>query len=90
MTAEREIEKRSLNGSIKKIWKKIRERNEAFDCRCYAYAAVEILQPNWHFIEETNNLNKNMEVVDNKDKNGDNEINYRKLVIAARRGKRIV
>jgi len=31
-----------------------------------------------------------MEVVDNKDKNGDNEINYRKLVIAARRGKRIV
>lgn len=87
LTAEKEIKKRSLNGRVKTEWKKIRERNEAFDCRCYSYAAVEILQPNWDFIEETHNLNKNNEKVDKSVKNDENVYNFKKLAMKARRNR---
>ena len=39
LTAERLVRKRSA-GRVRPTWQKIRERNEALDCRVYAYAAL--------------------------------------------------
>lgn len=85
ITAEKAVKTRVRNGSgqSKTEWKKIRNRNEAFDCRNYAYCAVEILQPNWDFIEETDKMNK--KPVDNKEETADNTINFRKLALRARK-----
>ncbi|MFV1753428.1 phage terminase large subunit family protein [Phaeobacter sp. JH18-37] len=35
-----------LKGFPMREWQKVRPRNEAFDCRVYAYAALSILRPN--------------------------------------------
>lgn len=34
-------------GLKKRIWKKLRTRNEALDCKVYSYAALKTLLPNW-------------------------------------------
>lgn len=40
-----------VNGQTKTEWKKIHERNEPLDCRNYATASMEILNPNFDLIE---------------------------------------
>lgn len=50
LTAE-VYEQKFEKGAIKSSWKKIRERNEALDCFVYATAAVEILNPNFEYLE---------------------------------------
>lgn len=45
---ERKFEK----GAIKCSWRKIRERNEALDCAVYATAAMELLNPNFEYLEQ--------------------------------------
>ena len=45
LTAERLVT-RFVRGFPIREWKKTRERNEALDCRVYAYAALKILAPN--------------------------------------------
>ncbi|MEM9302508.1 MAG: phage terminase large subunit family protein [Pseudomonadota bacterium] len=46
LTAEqRQI--RYVRGFKRYVWKKVRARNEALDCRVYAYAALQILNPVW-------------------------------------------
>lgn len=45
MTAERLVTK-WLRGWPVREWRPARERNEAFDCRVYAYAALKIIKPN--------------------------------------------
>jgi phage terminase large subunit GpA-like protein len=49
LTAEKLITKYRL-GHASKEWHKIRARNEALDCRVYAYAALKILNPVWSAI----------------------------------------
>lgn len=39
-------------GKVRMEWVKIRERNEALDCAIYAMAALELLNPNFEFLEE--------------------------------------
>lgn len=51
MTAE-EIRTRMQHGFQIRYYKKIRERNEALDCRVYNAAALEILQPNFERLAE--------------------------------------
>lgn len=34
-------------GVKKTVWKQLRPRNEAFDCKVYSYAALKTLLPNW-------------------------------------------
>ena len=41
-----------VNGQTKVEWKKIVERNEPLDCRNYANAAMEILNPNFEWLAE--------------------------------------
>lgn len=45
LTAERLVT-RFVRGFPIREWKKTRDRNEALDCRVYAYAALKILDPN--------------------------------------------
>ena len=45
LTAERLVT-RFVRGFPVREWKKTRERNEALDCRVYAYAALKVLDPN--------------------------------------------
>jgi phage terminase large subunit GpA-like protein len=45
LTAERLVT-RFVRGFPIREWKKTRDRNEALDCRVYAYAALKILNPN--------------------------------------------
>ncbi|SMX27282.1 Phage terminase large subunit (GpA) [Pelagimonas phthalicica] len=45
LTAERLVT-RFVKGFPVREWKKTRDRNEALDCRVYAYAALKILDPN--------------------------------------------
>lgn len=43
-------EKRTLktvNGSVQYVWQSIRKRNEALDCRVYAYCALKFILPRW-------------------------------------------
>lgn len=51
LTAEKRITK-FVKGFAKREWQKIRPRNEALDCRVYAYAALKILNPNLAKIKE--------------------------------------
>lgn len=51
LTAET-FEQKFEKGVIKSSWKKIRERNEALDCFVYATAALEILNPNFEYLEQ--------------------------------------
>ena len=51
LTAE-VLEKHFEKGVVKMAWKKIRERNEALDCAVYATAALELLSPNFDFLQE--------------------------------------
>ena len=46
LTAER-IVTRYSKGFPRREWVKVRARNEALDCRVYAYAALRILNPVW-------------------------------------------
>jgi phage terminase large subunit GpA-like protein len=39
-------------GFPRKEWQKVRPRNEALDCRVYAFAALKILNPVWSAVEE--------------------------------------
>jgi phage terminase large subunit GpA-like protein len=55
LTAE-EIRTRMRHGFAQRYYRKIRERNEALDCRVYAMAALEILNPNFEKLIE--NLTK--------------------------------
>ena len=54
LTAE-EIRTKKKNGFAVRYYKKIRERNEALDCRVYGMAALEILNPNFERLAD--NLN---------------------------------
>lgn len=45
ITAEK-LQTRMVKGFAVREWHKTRARNEAFDCRVYAYAALKILNPN--------------------------------------------
>lgn len=45
LTAERLVT-RFVRGFPVRDWKKTRDRNEALDCRVYAYAALKVLNPN--------------------------------------------
>lgn len=47
LTAERRV----IEASGKSVWKKLRERNEALDCRVYAIAAREIRRPDYVRLE---------------------------------------
>jgi phage terminase large subunit GpA-like protein len=51
LTAEKLITK-FYKGFPRKEWVKARPRNEALDCRVYAYAALKILNPVWTAIEK--------------------------------------
>ena len=51
MTAEKLVTK-FYKGFPRKEWVKTRPRNEALDCRVYAYAAIKILNPVWTAIEK--------------------------------------
>lgn len=46
MTAEKLMTK-IIRGFGVREWHKTRDRNEAFDCRVYALAALKLLNPNW-------------------------------------------
>lgn len=46
LTAERIVTKYA-RGFARREWQKVRARNEALDCRVYAYAALRILNPVW-------------------------------------------
>lgn len=39
-------------GKAKTEWRKIRERNEALDCAVYATAALELVNPNFEYLQE--------------------------------------
>lgn len=51
LTAEKCVT-RYVKGFPKREWQKIRPRNEALDCRVYAYAALLIIGPNMRRIEK--------------------------------------
>ena len=51
LTAET-LEKRFEKGVVKMSWVKIRERNEALDCKVYSRAALELLNPNFEYLDE--------------------------------------
>jgi phage terminase large subunit GpA-like protein len=55
LTAEKLITKYRL-GRPQKEWHKVRARNEALDCRVYAFAALKLLNPVWSAISR--NLDK--------------------------------
>ena len=55
LTAEKLVVKH-VKGFPRKEWVKTRQRNEALDCRVYAFAALKILNPVWSAI--TKRLNK--------------------------------
>ena len=38
---------KSVGGSPQYIWQSIRKRNEALDCRVYAYCALKFILPRW-------------------------------------------
>lgn len=50
LTAEKQVT-RFHKGFGRREWVKTRARNEALDCRVYAYAALKILNPVWSAIE---------------------------------------
>ena len=54
LTAEKLIT-RFYRGQPRKEWIKSRERNEALDCRVYAYAALKILNPIWSALQSKRN-----------------------------------
>jgi phage terminase large subunit GpA-like protein len=49
LTAEKRVTK-YVRGFPRLEWIKTRKRNEALDCRVYAFAALTILNPTWHAI----------------------------------------
>lgn len=51
LTAEKLVTK-YYKGFPRREWQKKRARNEALDCRVYAYAALKILNPVWSAIEK--------------------------------------
>lgn len=52
ITSEEKTTKRDKKGNLKVAWvKKSGVRNEPLDLRNYAYAAVELLSPNWNALE---------------------------------------
>lgn len=82
LTSERPERKKSTNNTYKTEWVKLRKRNEAWDCRNYAYVALEILQPNWKIIER-----KDDESLDFSNSMGDTpqRENYTQLIKKARK-----
>lgn len=68
LTAEKLINK-NTNGYIRQEWVKVRERNEALDCKVYAYAALKILNPNFEKLsEQFKNYESNTRLVALKEK----------------------
>ncbi len=55
ITAEQLVEMPQPNGASKRVWKKLRERNEPLDCRVYALSALDALRPNFEAIAKTFN-----------------------------------
>lgn len=51
LTAET-LEKKFEKGVVKMAWVKIRERNEALDCKVYSRAALELLNPSFEYLDE--------------------------------------
>lgn len=49
LLAER-VKYKYINGQTKLAWEKVRERNEPLDCRNYATASMEILNPNFEWL----------------------------------------
>jgi phage terminase large subunit GpA-like protein len=64
--------KRKVKGQIRLIWEKIGQRNEPFDLRNYAYAALKILNPSYDRLEKrfknAENVDKSSEKSNNSDK----------------------
>lgn len=62
LTAEKRVrklkkfDKNDPHGYSQWMYKKIRARNEALDCRVYAYAMLQLLQPNWPDLQKQENL----------------------------------
>jgi phage terminase large subunit GpA-like protein len=62
LTAEKRVKKLKKFDKDEKYgysqyqYKKIRARNEALDCRVYAYAALHMLRPNWEALQRQENL----------------------------------
>lgn len=52
------LERTFENGKVKIAWKKIRDRNEAFDCAVYARAGLEIVNPNFAYLASVINGQK--------------------------------
>ncbi|BBF41993.1 phage terminase, large subunit [Lachnospiraceae bacterium KM106-2] len=53
LTSEEKVTKRDKKNRLKIMWvKKPGIRNEPLDLRNYAYAAVELIRPNWNVLEE--------------------------------------
>ena len=53
---------KTLNGSTQYVWQSIRKRNEALDCRVYAYSALKFILPRWEnykqvFLKDKNRKN---------------------------------
>lgn len=63
LTAEKLVKKME-KGRMTRKWKKIRERNEAFDIRGYNIAAIEYLQPDWQSIKLSYQRNSGNEVIE--------------------------
>lgn len=49
------LEFKYVNGQTKVSWKKVVERNEPLDCRNYATAAMEIVNPNFEWLAQDDN-----------------------------------
>jgi phage terminase large subunit GpA-like protein len=62
LTAEKKVnklkkfDKNDPHGYAQWQYKKIRARNEALDCRVYAYAMLILLEPNWQSLQKQENL----------------------------------
>jgi phage terminase large subunit GpA-like protein len=62
LTAEKKVnklkkfDKNDPHGYSQWQYKKIRARNEALDCRVYAYAMLILLEPNWQDLQKQENL----------------------------------
>lgn len=58
LTAEELVRRKTKSGYYHYEWKKVRERNEALDCRCYARGAVDsygidrFTEKHWQFLEK--------------------------------------
>jgi phage terminase large subunit GpA-like protein len=52
----KKFDKAEKFGYSQYLYKKIRARNEALDCRVYAYAGLQMMRPNWEGLQRIENL----------------------------------